>query len=173
MTDIDSMVQMTNLAFSGPGSWNDADMLQLCTYGGGDTPHTPGGMTLTEYRSHYSVWAVLASPLILSADLRSVKQLHPECLALMLNREIIAVNQDKASATANDARPHHPPFLILLFFKLESVMLEDTDGWDRGWEGGCSMPSVFFQVGYYQHRSLFFFFPLPSFLTDMLQHAQY
>lgn len=141
VTDIDSMVQMTNLAFSGPGSWNDADMLQLCTYGGGGTPHTPGGMTLTEYRSHYSVWAVLASPLILSADLRSVKQLHPECLALMLNREIIAVNQDKASATANDARPHHPPFLIRLCLnttKLESIMLEDTDGWGRRWEGGVA-----------------------------------
>jgi hypothetical protein len=39
------------------------------------------------------VWAVLASPLLLSADLRTVKERHPECLELMLNREIIAVNQ--------------------------------------------------------------------------------
>ena len=54
-------------------------------------------MTMAEYRAHYSVWAVLASPLILSADLRTINQTHPECLDLMLNREIIAVNQDPAS----------------------------------------------------------------------------
>ena len=96
ITDIDSMLQLTNLSYSGPGSWNDADMLQLCTYGEGGTPHSTGGMTLAEYRAHYSVWAILASPLIISADLRTIKEQHPECLALMLNREIVAVNQDPA-----------------------------------------------------------------------------
>ena len=44
------MLQLTNLSYSGPGSWNDADMLQLCTYGKGGTPHATGGMTLPEYR---------------------------------------------------------------------------------------------------------------------------
>ena len=63
------MLQLTNLSYSGPGSWNDADMLQLCTYGNGGTPHSPGGMTLAEYRAHYSVWAVLASPLIIRCAL--------------------------------------------------------------------------------------------------------
>lgn len=92
ITDIDSMVDLTNLSFSVPGSWNDADMLQLCTYGKGRTPGE--GMTLAEYRAHYSVWAVMASPLILSADLRTIARDHPDCLALMLNAEIIAVNQD-------------------------------------------------------------------------------
>ena len=51
-------------------------------------PHT--------HRAHYSVWAVLASPLIISADLRTIKEQHPDCLALMLNPEIVAVNQDPA-----------------------------------------------------------------------------
>jgi len=94
ITDIDSMVQLTELEYSGPGSWNDADMLQLCTYGKGNTIHSATGMTLSEYRAHYSVWAVLASPLILSADLRTIKQEHPDCLELMLNAEIVGVNQD-------------------------------------------------------------------------------
>ena len=84
---------MTRLNYSAPHSWNDADMLQLCTFGEGRTPGNVG-MTMVEYRSHYSVWAVLASPLLLSADLRTIKARHPECLELMLNREIIAVNQD-------------------------------------------------------------------------------
>jgi alpha-galactosidase len=100
ITDIDSMLQLTNLSFSGPGSWNDADMLQLCTYGKGGTPHSAGGMTLAEYRAHYSVWAVLASPLIISADLRTIQQEHPDCLELMLNPEIVAVNQDPAGLPA-------------------------------------------------------------------------
>lgn len=55
-----------------------------------------GPLNVGRYRAHYSVWAVLASPLILSADLRTIKQHHPECLALMLNPEIIAINQDRA-----------------------------------------------------------------------------
>eukprot|EP01043_Picozoa_sp_COSAG02_P002482 COSAG02_NODE_57_length_43668_cov_118.217196_19_plen_612_part_00 len=97
ITDIDSMIQLTDLSYSGPGSWNDADMLQLCTYGKGGTPHSTGGMTLAEYRAHYSVWAVLASPLIISADLRTIKEQHPDCLELMLNPEIVAVNQDPAA----------------------------------------------------------------------------
>ena len=44
-------------------------MLQLCTFGKGGTPHSAHGMTLPEYRSHYSVWAILASPLIIRCAL--------------------------------------------------------------------------------------------------------
>ena len=55
---------------------------------------------MTEYKAHLSVWAVMASPLIHSADLRTVKQRHPECLQLMLNPEILAVNQDPAGLAA-------------------------------------------------------------------------
>ena len=54
------------------------------------------GLTLREYSAHLSVWSVLASPLIHSADLRTVQARHPDCLALMINPEIIAVNQDAA-----------------------------------------------------------------------------
>ena len=76
-------------------------MLQVCTFGEGATRHWRStgkpnnmnglGMTLTEYTSHLSVWAILGSPLIHSADLRTVAQRHPECLDLMLNEEILMV----------------------------------------------------------------------------------
>ena len=99
--DIDSMLQMTDLTYGVPGSWNDADMLQVCNYGKGRSPGS--GMTLTEYRSHYSVWAVLGSPLILGNDLRTVGREHSDCLELILNAEIVAVNQDPAA---------RPPALI-------------------------------------------------------------
>jgi hypothetical protein len=101
ITAIDSMITLTKLAYSGPGSWNDADMLQLCTYGKGRTPGN--GMTLTEYRAQYSVFAILASPLIISADIRTIATDHPDCLQLMLNPEIVDVNQNDAG---------HAPWLV-------------------------------------------------------------
>eukprot|EP00656_Telonema_subtile_P031596 TRINITY_DN3456_c0_g1_i1.p1 TRINITY_DN3456_c0_g1~~TRINITY_DN3456_c0_g1_i1.p1 ORF type:complete len:446 (+),score=71.67 TRINITY_DN3456_c0_g1_i1:145-1482(+) len=97
LTNIDAVLRMSQLNYSGPGSWNDLDMLQMCTYGEGATRHYPGGMSLVEYRSHLAVWAVLASPLIHSADLRTVGARHADCLDIMLNPEVIAVNQDQAA----------------------------------------------------------------------------
>ena len=101
IANIDAMLTATRLSDSAPGSWNDADMLQLCNYGTGRTPGT--GMSLNEYRAHYAVWAILASPLILGADLRNITTTHPDCLALLLNADIVAVNQDPAG---------HPPRLV-------------------------------------------------------------
>jgi len=48
-------------------------------------------MTTMEYRSHFSLWAMLAAPLIAGNDLRSMT---PEIKTILTNKEIIAVNQD-------------------------------------------------------------------------------
>ena len=50
-----------------------------------------GSQTYTEYAAQFSTWAILASPLILGNDIRSMS---PECLAIVANKEVIAVNQD-------------------------------------------------------------------------------
>ena len=68
-------------AFAGPGRWNDPDMLEVGN----------GGMTTNEYRAHFSLWAILAAPLIAGNDLRSMS---PEIKEILTNREVIAVNQD-------------------------------------------------------------------------------
>lgn len=68
-------------SYAGPGHWNDPDMLEVGN----------GGMTTTEYRSHFSLWAILAAPLIAGNDLRSMK---PEIHDILTNKEVIAVNQD-------------------------------------------------------------------------------
>jgi alpha-galactosidase len=68
-------------SFAGPGHWNDPDMLEVGN----------GGMTNTEYRSHFSLWALLAAPLMAGNDLRDMK---PETHQILTNREVIAVNQD-------------------------------------------------------------------------------
>jgi alpha-galactosidase len=70
-------------------------MLQVCNYG-----HVNGGMTLNEYRSHFSVWAMFASPLILSFDVRSIATTHPDCLAMVMTPHVIALNQDPLGAAA-------------------------------------------------------------------------
>jgi len=67
--------------YSGPGHWNDPDMLEVGN----------GGMTESEYRAHFSLWCILASPLMAGNDLRDMSESTKEILT---NKEVIAVNQD-------------------------------------------------------------------------------
>jgi alpha-galactosidase len=69
--------------FAGPGHWNDPDMLEVGN----------GGMKPDEYRTHMSLWAILAAPLLAGNDLTTMT---PETVALLTNRDIIAVDQDSA-----------------------------------------------------------------------------
>jgi alpha-galactosidase len=68
-------------SFAGPGHWNDPDMLEVGN----------GGLNETENRSHFSLWAMLAAPLIAGNDLRSMT---PAVRDILTNPEVIAVNQD-------------------------------------------------------------------------------
>ena len=52
-----------------------------------------GGMTATEYRSHFSLWCLLSAPLMAGNDLRSMSN---EIKEILTNREVIAVDQDRA-----------------------------------------------------------------------------
>jgi alpha-galactosidase len=67
--------------FAGPGHWNDPDMLEVGN----------GGMNEDEYRTHMSLWAILAAPLIAGNDLT---KMTPFTVELLTNREVIAVDQD-------------------------------------------------------------------------------
>ena len=69
--------------FAGPGHWNDPDMLEVGN----------GGMNKDEYRTHMSLWAILAAPLLAGNDL---SKMTPETIALLTNKEVIAVDQDPA-----------------------------------------------------------------------------
>ncbi|WP_418511198.1 glycoside hydrolase family 27 protein [Corallibacter sp.] len=65
---------------AGPGHWNDFDMMEV-----------GNGMTDAEDRSHFAMWSMLASPLILGNDLRTISK---ETLKTISNKNVIAVNQD-------------------------------------------------------------------------------
>ena len=69
--------------FAGPGHWNDPDMLEIGN----------GGMTKTEYQTHMSLWSMLAAPLLAGHDVRTM----PDYIsAILLNKEVIAIDQDPA-----------------------------------------------------------------------------
>lgn len=80
--------------YAGPGYWNDPDMLEVGNltqerlWGG----ISPVKMNLTEYRTHFSMWCMVAAPLISGCDLRTMK---PEIVEILTNRELIAIDQDK------------------------------------------------------------------------------
>jgi alpha-galactosidase len=66
--------------YAGPNHWNDPDMLEV-----------GNGMTTSEDRAHFSMWAMLAAPLMAGNDIRSMS---PQTAAILLNKEVIAVDQD-------------------------------------------------------------------------------
>ncbi|HLM98372.1 MAG TPA: alpha-galactosidase [Bryobacteraceae bacterium] len=68
-------------SYAGPGHWNDPDMLEVGN----------GGMTATEYRSHFSLWCLLAAPLMAGNDIRSMSS---ETRDILTNKEVIAIDQD-------------------------------------------------------------------------------
>jgi alpha-galactosidase len=67
-----------------PGHWNDPDMLEVGN----------GGMTKEEYRTHMTLWALLAAPLLAGNDLQHMSQ---DTLDILTNRDLIAIDQDPAA----------------------------------------------------------------------------
>src|SRR5262249_36493739 len=77
--------------YARPGHWNDPDMLEIGN----------GGMSATEYRSHFSLWAMMAAPLLIGTDLRTI---DPAALAILSNREVVAIDQDALGAQGRRIR---------------------------------------------------------------------
>jgi len=79
---IDILDKEKDLAkYAGPGYWNDPDMLEVGN----------GGMTTEEYRTHFSLWCMLAAPLMAGNDLGNMS---PETADILKNAEVIALDQD-------------------------------------------------------------------------------
>ena len=72
-------------AFAGPGHWNDPDMLEIGN----------GGMSTDEYKTHFSLWAMIAAPLIAGND---ISEMSPDTAQILLNKELIAIDQDPLGA---------------------------------------------------------------------------
>ncbi len=85
-----ALSQIDNLCMSGSGCFNDPDMLVVGMYGKGNVAF--GGCTETEYRTHCALWCLCGVPLMMGGDVRS---LSDASRSLLLNRNLIAINQDE------------------------------------------------------------------------------
>jgi alpha-galactosidase len=68
-------------SYAGPGHWNDPDMLEVGN----------GELSYVENVAHFSLWCILAAPLMLGNDIRTMSD---EVLEIITNKEVIAINQD-------------------------------------------------------------------------------
>ncbi|OHA46853.1 MAG: hypothetical protein A3A80_00530 [Candidatus Terrybacteria bacterium RIFCSPLOWO2_01_FULL_44_24] len=68
-------------SYAGPGHWNDPDMLEVGN----------GGMTFEEYKTHFSLWCMMAAPLMTGNDLRNMSE---DTRKILTAKEVVAINQD-------------------------------------------------------------------------------
>lgn len=112
--------------YAGPGRWNDPDMLEVGN----------GGMSLEEYRSHFSIWAAMKAPLLIGCDVRSVNK---ETLEIIGNKEVIDINQDPLGVQARKIRsksgleiwagPLSRKRLVVVFWNRASSWTAISVGW--------------------------------------------
>ncbi len=101
----DSWDSMSGIGFSqtqdpkctGPGHWNDPDMLVVGKVGWGPSLHNTH-LTPSEQYTHISMWSLLASPLLIGCDM---SQLDAFTLNLLSNDEVLAINQDPLGVKAS------------------------------------------------------------------------
>lgn len=81
-------------AYAGPNAWNDPDMLVVGLYGKKGAPSSDlGGVGCTdiEYQSQMSLWCMMASPLMITCDVRNMNETTKK---ILLNKDILAIDQD-------------------------------------------------------------------------------
>lgn len=78
--------------YNTPGHVNDLDMMQV-----------GNGLSYEEDKSHFSMWCMMSTPLVLGMDLNSISD---ETLSIISNRELIALNQDPACVQATVAKSY-------------------------------------------------------------------
>jgi len=112
--------------YSGPGGWNDPDMLEVGN----------GGMTFTQYQSHFTLWCMFAAPLIIGTD---VTNMTPETVQILMNKEAIQIDQDQLGVEAklvstnyiHDvwARPLYGGSIAVAFFNRWETPINMTVNW--------------------------------------------
>jgi len=83
--------QVKTAPYAGPGHWNDPDMLEIGN----------GHMSDDEYRTHMSLWALVASPLLAGNDVRTMS---PVTKSILMNKEVIAIDQDALGKQASPVK---------------------------------------------------------------------
>ena len=108
--------QESIFAYGGKGCFNDMDMLVVGMYGKGNVGLE--GLNDTQYKTHFSIWALLGSPLMIGCDIRNM---NDETLKILTNKELIKINQDE------DCRQ---------VFKLSPIWNDNVKAYARNLENG-------------------------------------
>lgn len=82
--------QVDKYAYSGPGCFNDIDMMTVGMYNKGNVAR--GGCTKTEYKTHFALWCMASTPLFIGCDLLNIDDY---CLELLKNKDLLRINQDE------------------------------------------------------------------------------
>jgi alpha-galactosidase len=101
------------------------DMLIVGMYGGSNSDFIGskiGGCTDSEYKTHFSLWSIMGSPLIIGCDVRNTNQATKD---ILLNRDLIAINQDIECRGAYRIKPEPQWFHSEDVFMLVKLL---TDG---------------------------------------------
>jgi len=94
---VDFMDQLA--AYAGPGHWNDPDFLQVGNFFNGNPSMDMS--TKIECQAHFSLWCILAAPLMASNDIRTMSA---DVAEILTNKEVIAVNQDSLGIQGRKVR---------------------------------------------------------------------
>ena len=123
-----ALSQMHEQKYSGPYCFNDMDMLVVGMYGrsfnswiadNAELTEEERAKRTTEYRTHFSLWAMMNSPLMIGCDVRDMSE---ETKEILLNRDVLAINQDVEVRTPF-VSPHwedQPESLIRMWKPLEN-----------------------------------------------------
>lgn len=127
--------------YATPGHWNDPDMLEVGN----------GGMTDVEYRSHFSLWSIMSAPLLIGTDLRTIK---PDALQILLNKEVIAVDQDPLGKQGHQVRDADGIHVIVKPLKDGSRAVAVFNETDASHDVAVNAAEIGLKAGQYNVRDL-------------------
>lgn len=100
--------------------WNDPDMLEVGN----------GGMTTTEYITHFSFWSMMKAPLLIGCD---IEAMSADTKRILMNKKVIAINQDALGVQAHrvwsNAKPSGPPAIASTLIATTCAANDKTQQW--------------------------------------------
>ena len=161
--------QLDKTCYTGSYCHNDMDMLIVGMYGGSNNDYIGskiGGCTDTEYRTHFALWCIMGSPLMIGCDVRNANQPTKD---ILLNRDLIAINQDIECRSPYLIKPEPQWFhsndvfmlvkllsdgdLAIGFFNLSDTQRElSLQFWDMGLSYGAGVSLSLYDC--FTHREL-------------------
>jgi alpha-galactosidase len=125
--------QIDIASYAQPGHWNDPDMLEIGN----------GGMNADEYRTHMSLWSLLAAPLIAGNDLRDMSD---ETKSILMNAEVIAIDQDPSAKPVQILNQEDKVEILWRHLQDGSVAVGIFNRGDAAAEGSFSWASLMLGV---------------------------